>query len=124
MFKREAGRFTDVAVHERVETQAPVAKLKFWLLHDPYENLDALITKINRYSGEAAAAMAARGKRVGIPGLLGHSIWTFIRIYLLRRGFLDGRHGFVLAVAAASGSFFRYSKLMFLNRAKDQERQP
>ena len=31
---------------------------------------------------------------------------------------------FVLAVAAASGSFFRYSKLMFLNRTKDQERQP
>jgi glycosyltransferase involved in cell wall biosynthesis len=123
LFKREAGRFTDAPVHEKVETQVSVAKLKFWLLHDPYENLDALITKINRYSGEAAAAMAARGKRVGIPGLLGHSIWTFIRIYLIRRGFLDGRHGFVLAVAAASGSFFRYSKLMFLNRAKDQERK-
>jgi glycosyltransferase involved in cell wall biosynthesis len=65
LFKREAGRFTDVAVHERVETQAPVAKLKFWLLHDPYENLDALITKINRYSGEAAAAMAAAAPACG-----------------------------------------------------------
>lgn len=124
LFKRQAGRFTDALVHEKVQTQAPVAKLKCWLLHDPYENLDALITKINRYSGEAATAMAARGKRVGVAGLLGHSMWTFIRIYIIRRGFLDGRHGFILAVAAASGSFFRYAKLMFLNQAKQQERQP
>jgi hypothetical protein len=44
-----------------------------------------------------------------------HSVWTFIRIYFLRKGFLDGRYGFVLAVTAASGSFYRYAKLMMLN---------
>lgn len=124
LFKRDAGRFTDVAVHERVQTTAKVARLKSWFMHYPYENMDALITKINRYSGEAAAAMSAKGKRVGIPGLMLHSIWTFIRIYIIRRGFLDGRHGFVLAVAAASGSFFRYSKLMFLNLDKDRDNKP
>lgn len=124
LFKRGAGRFTEVAVHERVETKEKIGRLGFWLQHDPYENLDALITKINRYSGEAAQAMHRKGKRVGIPGLLMHSIWTFVRIYIIRRGFLDGRHGFVLAVAAASGSFFRYSKLMFLNLDQDRDRQP
>jgi len=46
---------------------------------------------------------------------LGHSFWTFIRIYFLRRGFLDGRYGLILAVTAASGSFYRYAKLMLLN---------
>jgi cobalamin synthase len=67
--------------------------------------------------------MALKGRRVGVFGLITHSVWTFIRIYLLRRGFLDGRHGFVLAVTAASGSFLRYSKLMFLNEA-NQRPQP
>lgn len=123
LFKRSVGRFTDVAVHERVQTTEKVAQLDAWLLHDPYENLDALITKINRYSGEAAMSMAAKGKKVGIPGLMLHSIWTFIRIYIVRRGFLDGRHGFVLAVTAASGSFFRYSKLMFLNQSGNRSKQ-
>ena len=37
---------------------------------------------------------------------------------IIRRGFLDGRHGLVLAVAASAGSFFRYAKLMFLNARK------
>jgi hypothetical protein len=41
-----------------------------------------------------------------------------VRIYLIRRGFLDGKHGLVLAVVASAGSFFRYSKLMFLAEKK------
>jgi hypothetical protein len=47
---------------------------------------------------------------------VGHGFWTFVRIYLIRRGFLDGRRGLVLAGAAAAGSFFRYAKLMLLSR--------
>lgn len=115
LFRRDAARFTDVTVHERIEYKGPVGTLNACLLHYPYRDLDALIAKTNRYSGDAARAMAARGKRVGIAGVIGHSVWTFIRIYFLRRGFLDGRHGFVLAAMAAAGSFFRYAKLMFLN---------
>ncbi len=115
LFKRGTARFTDSAVHERVvPTNGEPLKLRGYFLHFPYDNLDALVTKINRYSSDAAAMMYAKGKRASVFGALGHSFWTFVRIYLIRRGFLDGRHGLVLAVTAASGSFFRYSKLMFL----------
>ena len=85
-------------------------------LHYPYASLEAFITKINHYSTEAAQAMHARGKRTSAAGAVGHACWTFIRHYLLRRGFLDGRAGFVLAVMAATGSYYRYTKLLFLNR--------
>jgi glycosyltransferase involved in cell wall biosynthesis len=117
LFRRGSGCFTEAIVHERVEINGPTAKLHSCLLHYPYETLDALINKVNRYSTDAAQMMFARGKRAGVLSIVGHSVWTFVRIYLLRRGFLDGRYGFVLAVTAASGSFFRYSKLMMLSRA-------
>jgi glycosyltransferase involved in cell wall biosynthesis len=120
LFRRELGAFDNVPVHEQVLVQGRVGKLKSWFLHFPFDDLDALITKINRYSSDAAKMMALKGRRVGVFGLIKHSVWTFIRIYLLRRGFLDGRHGFVLAVTAASGSFLRYSKLMFLNEANQR----
>ena len=105
-----------MVVHERVVPASgqPPLRLAGHFQHYPYDNLDALITKINRYSSDAAAMMYAKGRRTSVLGALGHSFWTFVRIYLIRRGFLDGRHGLVLAVTAASGSFFRYSKLMFL----------
>jgi len=117
LFKRGTARFTDAAVHERVVSQGSVLKLKSHFEHYPYPNLDALINKINRYSSDAAAMMYARGERATIFSAMGHGFWTFVRIYLIRRGFLDGRHGLVLAVTAAAGSFFRYAKLSFMSNA-------
>jgi len=118
LFRRESGRFSDAAVHESVQCAGKVAVLPGHFLHYPYPDLDTLLAKINRYSTDAAAMMHARGKRTGVPGVIGHALWTFIRIYVIRKGFLDGREGFVLAAAGAAGSFFRYSKLMLLGRKK------
>ncbi len=117
LFKRSAGRFTPVAVHESVQVQGLVATLaEGHLLHYPYANLEELVAKLNHYSSEAAQAAFARGKRTSALGPFGHGLWTFIRIYVLRRGFLDGWQGMVLAGMAAAGSFFRYAKLYWLIR--------
>jgi glycosyltransferase involved in cell wall biosynthesis len=122
LFRRGLCRFNDAPVHERVEASCTIGQLDYWLLHFPFENLDMLVAKINRYSSEAAKVMAAKGKRSGVLCAMGHCVWTFIRIYLLKLGFMDGRHGFVLAMAAAFGSFLRYSKLMFINRRNKEGR--
>ncbi|MEI2417707.1 glycosyltransferase family 2 protein [Orrella sp. JC864] len=118
LFRRGTARFTEAAVHEKVVTQGSVGTLRHHLLHFPYPDLESLIAKANRYSTDAAAMMYARGKRCGPLGMLGHGIWTFIRIYFLRRGFLDGRQGLVLALFAASGSIFRYAKLMLFEQTR------
>lgn len=118
LFRRGTARFTEAAVHEKVVPQGSVGKLKHHLLHFPYADLEALIAKNNRYSSDAAAQMHARGKRTTPLGMLGHGIWTFIRIYFIRRGFLDGRQGLVLALFAASGSIFRYAKLLLWDETR------
>ena len=47
---------------------------------------------------------------------IGHGLWTFFRAYILRCGFLDGREGFLLAVANAEGSYYRYMKAWLAER--------
>ena len=121
LFKRGTARFTNAAVHERVETRGQVGTMRYWLLHYPYDDMESLIAKVNRYSSDAAAMMANRGKKSSPFIALTHALWTFVRIYLLRLGFLDGRHGFVLAITAASGSFYRYAKLMFLTERHNRK---
>jgi len=113
LFRREVGRFNEVAVHESVQTKVPVQVLDGHFLHFPYASLDVLVNKLNRYSSDAARMMYAKGRRGSVLGAVGHGAWTFVRIYLLRRGFLDGREGFLLAAMAATGSFYRYAKLAY-----------
>lgn len=117
LFRRGTARFTDAAVHERVEPDGEVGRLKSHMLHYTYPDLAFAIQKMNRYSSDAAEMMYAKGRRASVVSALGHAVWTFTRIYVVRRGFLDGGHGFVLAALAAMGSFSRYAKLAFLTRA-------
>jgi hypothetical protein len=59
-----------------------------------------------------------QGKRATLFTAVLHGAWTFFRTYVVRRGFLDGREGFILAIANAEGSYYRYVKLMLLDRGK------
>ena len=115
LFRRGTAHFTDAVVHERVVGAGETGQLTAHLLHYTYPDLETALVKMNRYSSDSAAAMFARGRRASLWSALGHGSWTFIRIYFVRRGFLDGRHGFVLAAVAGMGSFSRYAKLMFLS---------
>jgi len=116
LFRRGTARFSDAAVHESVQPQGKPGTLQGHFLHYPYENIAALLHKVNRYSSDAATMMYRRGKRTTILGALGHGFWTFVRSYIIRRGFLDARQGLVVSCAGAFGSFFRYVKLIELQR--------
>lgn len=116
LFRRGTARFKDVAVHESVIPQSAPQVLGGHFLHYPYASLEIFVAKINHYSTEAALLMHQQGRRSSVLSAFGHALWTFVRHYLLRRGFLDGWQGFVLAGMAATGSYYRYVKLLFLNR--------
>lgn len=116
LFRRDAGRFTDDLVHESVRVNGPVARLRGDLLHETMADLDDALDKLNRYSAGRAHDMRRAGKRGSLFGAMGHAAWTFVRGYLLKRGFLDGRLGLVLALHAAEGTYYRYLKLWLLAR--------
>jgi hypothetical protein len=69
------------------------------------------IDKMTRYSSGRARDLAARGRRGGLARAVGHGLWAFVRTYVIKRGFLDGRLGFVLAVHNGETSYYRYLKM-------------
>lgn len=111
LFPRQAARFSEDRVHERVLTELPVLRLRRALQHESYRSLEQVLDKVNRYSTASALDQHARGRRAGLSTAIGHGVWAFFRTYVLRRGFLDGRMGFVLAVSNAENSYYRYLKL-------------
>ena len=122
LFRRGSGRFNDAPVHEAVRLEGKAARLKTPLLHYSYRDFDDVLDKLNRYSSAAAAVQQQRGKRGGLANAVGHGLWSFMRTYFLRAGFLDGREGFMLAVLNAEHSYYRYLKLMLLHDRSSAKR--
>ena len=92
-----------------------VGALQATLLHHSYRSLEQVLSKVNHYSSEGALSLQARGRRASLSTAIGHGLWAFVRTYFFKRGFLDGREGFILAVSNAEGTYYRYLKLMYLN---------
>jgi glycosyltransferase involved in cell wall biosynthesis len=119
LFRRGAAKFTDDLVHERVQVEGHVARLKEPLNHHPVERIEQALARMDRYSTLAAEMMVAQGRRVYFCSGIFHGAWSFLRLYVLRAGFLDGRQGFLLAVATAEGSYYKYMKAWLRSRADD-----
>lgn len=122
LFKRAAARFSDDLVHESVEVQGRIGMLHGELMHYSYLNLEQTLDKLNSYSTAAAKVQQQHGKQSNLATAVAHGLWSFIRTYFLRAGFLDGREGFMLAVLNAEHSYYRYLKLMLLNEQRDGKR--
>lgn len=116
LFKRGNARFSDDLVHERLLVEGTTGTLAAPLMHEAIVDLDDALNKMNAYSTAGAIMRHRDGRRSSLTAAVVHGVWAFIRTYLLRGGFLDGREGFMLAVSNAEGAYYRYVKLMLLNR--------
>ncbi len=111
LFRRGAARFSDVPVHEALLVEGRTGRLRVPLIHHPFKNLAQVIGKMDSYSTAAAMALAERGRGAGLASAILHGFFAFLRTYVLRAGFLDGKLGFVLAVSNAEGAYYKYLKL-------------
>lgn len=116
LFPKSQGQFSDDIVHEHVIFNGEVKTLKNPILHISYIALEEVLDKTNRYSSDGAIKLAARGKTASLSSAILHGLWAFLRTYVLRLGFLDGRMGFILAVSNAETTYYRYLKLMLLTQ--------
>lgn len=111
LFKRGKARFSDDLVHERILPGGEVGTLHHPIRHEAIRHIEESIDKVNRYSSSGAESAVSKGKRSGLSRAIASGAWAFFRAYILRRGFLDGRRGFLLAVLSAEGSYYRYVKI-------------
>jgi glycosyltransferase involved in cell wall biosynthesis len=118
LFKKDKGKFNDTMVHEKVEVNGKIGYFENTLLHYTDPSFDHYLEKLNRYTSLSAEQLFREGKKAGVLGLIFRPSVTFFKMYLVRRGFLDGVSGFILAVSSAFYVFSKYVKLRHLNSVK------
>ena len=105
--------YDDALVHEKVVVpdHAQVHYLKGNLLHYTYRNVAQYLRKMAHYSDLWAQQRQALGKKGSLLQACLHAIGCFVKMYIIKRGFLDGAQGFILATASAYATFTKYADL-------------
>jgi glycosyltransferase involved in cell wall biosynthesis len=124
LYQKAAGRFIPREVHEQVDVAGKVGKLSSSLEHFSYQSISDFLQRLDRYSELSARQYRLEGKRISWPEILFRTQFTFFRMWVLQRGFLDGGNGLVLAVLYSYYTFVKYAKLkekIFQNRESPNE---
>jgi len=116
LFPKGAAIFNARLVHEGMEaTQAGavVRPLDGRLHHHSYPDLSGYLQRMNRYTSlQAEELLQGKGARpsLALARMLADPPLTFLKMYVLRRGFMDGGLGLNLALLSASSTFWKYAK--------------
>jgi glycosyltransferase involved in cell wall biosynthesis len=118
LYNRTRSAFGERAVHEAVECRGEVGTLAGNLIHYTYTGIGDYLRRMDRYSSLAAEQMIADGRHPGRLAVVVRPFFTFVRMYLLKRGVLEGYAGFVLSCLYACYTFSKYAKALEMARKK------
>lgn len=119
LFRRDRAYFTETNVHEQLVVDGKIDGLQNDLLHYTDPTLYHYFAKFNKYTSLAATDMKAHGRHASLSDLLLRPPFMFFKMFLLRLGFLDGIHGFILAIVSSLYVFVKYAKLWELGTQKN-----
>lgn len=116
LFKKSKGKVNEALVHEAVEVTGTVMELNTPIIHEPIRDLRSILDKINIYSSLGAETLFQKGKKVSTPSAFLRGIIAFLKLYILKLGFLDGHEGFVISFSHAVNTCYKYLKLKEHNK--------
>jgi len=117
LWRTDCGEFGGVNPHNAVVMKpgSRIVRIRGDLVHCSYESLDEHVRQASRFTKIAISELHARGRRVSRAGVLLRPAARFVRDYLFRLGFLDGRDGLTIALVSALANYLKYAGLYRLN---------
>lgn len=122
LFQRDKACFTGGRVHERLQLDGVVERLRGDLFHYSFKDSADHRERGRRYARLWAETQFENGRRIGRWAPILHSIFRWFRCYLLRGGFLDGRQGWRIAQINSAEVLLKY-RLLYEMGLKGQPEQ-
>jgi glycosyltransferase involved in cell wall biosynthesis len=110
LYQRQQCGFSERSVHESVVCRGAAGTLQGNLQHYTYDGVADYLRRMDRYSTLAAVEIVRSGKKVGIAHLILKPFFTFVKMYLLKLGFLEGYTGLLLSIMYSHYTFYKYCK--------------
>lgn len=119
LFRKGSVKFEGV-LHERAVFEGRACKLKGDLYHYSYRSLWDQYSKTINYAMLMAKELHEKGVRFSVAKLMFNPLWAFLKVYVVKGGFLDGMQGFSVAVSSGIYTFLKY---LFLWELELKERK-
>ncbi|WP_236975431.1 glycosyltransferase family 2 protein [Membranihabitans maritimus] len=98
-------------VHERLRFSGRVVKLTGIFHHYSYRDWQHLYKKTDRYAYLASKKLKEKGREYSIVMHTLSPVWRFVRDFVVKGGFLDGRTGLFIAINNARLVYKKYKYL-------------
>jgi glycosyltransferase involved in cell wall biosynthesis len=116
LFDRRRGHWQGGLVHESVQVDGRVGRLRGELEHYPYADVAEHVRTIDRYTSLWAQHAGSQGRHASLAALVGAPLWAFFRNYVLKGGVLLGGVGWTVSALGAYYTFLKLAKLRELER--------
>lgn len=115
LYNRKKTQFTNAQVHESIIiSNMKHVPLKNPIIHYSYDSISEFLSKMQSYS--TLFAQQNKGKKSSSPlKALSHGMFSFIKSYIIKKGFMGGYEGFVISAYNAQTAFYKYLKLYEAN---------
>jgi glycosyltransferase involved in cell wall biosynthesis len=113
LFKRSKGQFSPDKIHERVVMDGPIGHLPGYCIHYSYKSLKHWLDKMNDYTSLQALNKKEKKVKFGVTTAFIKGLFSFFKIYILKRGIADGKVGFIYAINGGINGFYKYLKIAF-----------
>ena len=113
LFRKSKCRYEDKHVHAEILSDGAISKLSSFLTHDTYrgKGLISHLRKGERYTTWGALDRVDKIKKINAYHLFLKPVGTFLKHYILKGGFLDGKQGYIIASLSAWNVFIRCVKI-------------
>lgn len=123
LFKKNKGRSVGNEPHDYVIVDGNVKTLKKPINHYTYTDIEDHIRTVNHFTTIASSEKHAKGEKHSWLDMVFRAKWRFVRGYIIKAGFLDGKRGFLIAAFNTFGVIIKYAKLWEQGLQEEQNRQ-
>jgi len=111
LFNRNSSHWGGTNPHDHIITNDNnIVRLTGDIQHYSFDSVSDHLQTIDKFTEIGADELISKNKRFNILSPLTHATWIFIKLYIVKRGFLDGFAGLTVSILSYMHVYIKYSK--------------
>ncbi len=119
LFNKHTAHWGGTNPHDHIISNGDnIKQLDGDLYHYSFDSISDHLQTIDKFTEIGAEELIKKNKSFNMLSPVTHSTWIFVKIYFIKRGFLDGFAGFLVATLSFMHVFIKYSKAIIMRKTQ------